>query len=127
MSRPYKSSKFIRLNSAPITPLTSVPTTSIADGLAGVVEKDKAISYIDRDGKTVLTLTPSIEQASQFQEGLAVGVTTDGKRGYFNKKGEWVIKPKYKGSSPFYQGIAFVRDEDGKDFFIDKKELGKVK
>ena len=102
-----------------------VQASIFSDGLAGVVEKDKAISYIDRDGKTVLTLTPSIEQASQFQEGLAVGVTTDGKRGYFNKKGEWVIKPKYKGSSPFYQGIAFVRDEDGKDFFIDKK--GNVK
>lgn len=102
-----------------------VQVSIFSDGLAGVVEKDKAISYIDRDGKTVLTLTPSIEQASQFQEGVAVGVTTDGKRGYFNKKGEWVIKPKYKGSSLFYQGIALVHNEDGKSFFIDKK--GNVK
>lgn len=103
-----------------------VHVCTYSDGLAGVVEKDKPISYINREGKTVLTLSSAIEQASQFMEGLAVGITTDGKCGYFNKKGEWVIKPKYKSATIFYQGIALVSDEDGKSYFIDTKGNAKL-
>lgn len=58
-----------------------------------------------------------------FSEGLAA-VCKDGKCGYTNKKGKYVIKPQYTEGSDFTGGIAVVRRSDGSWCFIDK--TGKV-
>lgn len=56
--------------------------------------------------------------SSAFSEGLAA-TATDGKHGYINKSGNFVITPKFDGVYPFKDGIARV--QIGKKIgFIDK-------
>ncbi|HXH18576.1 MAG TPA: WG repeat-containing protein, partial [Chitinophagales bacterium] len=45
----------------------------------------------------------------------------NGKYGYLNPNGEWMIQPKYETAFPFIEGIALV-SLDGKKFLIDSRE-----
>ncbi len=54
-----------------------------------------------------------------FSEGLADGKNGD-QRGFYNNKGEWVIKPQFEGVRDFKNGYAAAK-QGGKWGVIDKK------
>lgn len=62
-----------------------------SDGLAGVRFGDNGWGFIDRAGKEVIPGKFAWVYGS-FRHGVAE-VAFDGKRGYINKKGEWIWKP----------------------------------
>ena len=64
-----------------------------SDGLALVQRPgERELSYIDHNGKVVLTV--SHRYAHNFSEGLAVVVGDRGRNGYINKSGQMVIEPQ---------------------------------
>jgi len=58
-----------------------------------------------------------------FVEGLAQAVR-DGKWGFVDKSGEWIIQPEYESVGSFSEGLAPVKNTSGDWIFIDKE--GKV-
>ena len=95
--------------------------------VAGRMPKCKC-GYIDTKGNVVIpfvfqqTYTASM---NEFHEGLAVqGVNSNNLFGnlfgYIDKKGNWVVKPKYDSAENFENGIASVAIND-KYGYINKK------
>lgn len=41
--------------------------------------------------------------------------------GYLDAKGDWAVKPKYKGGGSFFQGRALVDTHDGRSLVIDAR------
>jgi len=94
-------------------------TGAFSDSIA-FVKNDitKELGFIDISGKFVLKLIYSIYYATlsegqgsypRFSDGLcAMYDSTEGKWGYINEKGEWVIDPIYFRASHFNNGIADV-------------------
>lgn len=85
--------------------------------------------YFNFAGDTVLKLDTSIRLATPFKGGLAAALNWEKKVGFINKKGEWVIQPKYKfvlkGSYldyylviPYFDGeYAYIKSKKG---YIDR-------
>lgn len=81
--------------------------------------------YKGRGSHSVLLYT-----ADAFSEGLAaVGVdlpkeegmqSAETRYGYIDKKGGWVIEPKYRDAFAFRDGLAKVEDTDRNIGYIDK-------
>lgn len=83
--------------------------------LVGIDKKGKIVPcYIDITGKVVIA-NQGWEDASYFSEGLAA-VCKDGKWGYINTSGEYVIEPQYDAARDFSCGVAIV--DIGDDWFI---------
>jgi hypothetical protein len=55
-----------------------------------------------------------------FSEGLGK-ITVDGKAGFIDSRGRIVIKPTFKDTGGFFNGLAPFEDYNGKWGFIDKK------
>lgn len=78
--------------------------------------------FIDTTGKIV---DGPLTNCSTFSEGFAIA-SQNGKYGFINNKGEFVIKPTFQECKPFSQGLAAVKmnnkwgyiDSDG-DYVID--------
>ena len=84
---------------------------SLSDGLAKVTSATSdTVRYVDKAGKTELTLT-GFTWAGSFSEGLAP-VVKDGKYGYIDKDGRVVIAPTYDTASDFTDGKAVVQLND---------------
>ncbi len=62
---------------------------------------------LDTTGKPVFTV--SAEWATWFSEGLAA-LRVDGKWGFIDKEGSWIIEPQYEFVSCFHNNLAFVSD-----------------
>lgn len=74
--------------------------------------------YEDAEGNCVIE--PSFTKAEPFSEGLAA-VRESELWGYVNKKGEYVIEPKFHTKpGQFNSGMAKVTRQDGTIAFIDK-------
>lgn len=88
------------------------------DGLALVHQGEKQF-FINKEGKEAFPY--NYDTGLNFSEGLAL-VWKDRKCGYIDTKGNEVIAltDKYYGSS-FHDGLAAVRNDEGKYGFIDKK------
>jgi len=88
------------------------------DGLALVHQGEKHF-FINKEGKEAFPY--NYDTGLNYSEGLAL-VWKDRKCGYVDTKGNEVIAltDKYYGSS-FHDGLAAVRNNDGKYGFIDKK------
>jgi hypothetical protein len=69
-----------------------------------------------------LAIPPSFSYASSFSEGIAK-VEKDGKFGFINKEGVFVIEPKYKMVYSFSHGLASVQTDDGKWGYIDQADI----
>ncbi|MBE5803100.1 MAG: WG repeat-containing protein [Clostridiales bacterium] len=88
-----------------------------SDGIAAVgIDRKGTIKpcYIDL---TTMELLPSDgwEDIAAFSEGMAA-VKKDGKWGYINTAGEYVIQPQYDLARPFCCGVAIV--DQGDEWFI---------
>jgi hypothetical protein len=94
------------------------------EGLAVVCngEGGCACGYIDKMGG--FAFAPTLCDAHDFSEGLAA-VSSNGKWGYIDKTGKFVIDPQFDNvadtivSGDFHEGLAFVQ-VGGKYGYIDK-------
>lgn len=86
----------------------------------GENEKGRDIfSFIDRTGRR--KTDKSFAHISGFSEGLAAATPTfGGKYGYINKKGDFVIEPKFESAFSFSEGLAGAKNEDTGCGYIDK-------
>jgi hypothetical protein len=63
-------------------------------------------AFIDKSGSVRIRLQPS-QYASSFSEGLAA-VSRDGRWGYIDASGAWVIPPRFAEVEEFSEGLAVV-------------------
>lgn len=95
------------------------------NGLAPVVKKDSRITYINKEGKTVIELIKYVEtpivRAWPFNNGIAFVENASGKVGAINTKGEYIIPLIYSSISHAGDGILCVRNEKDKVGYIDYK------
>jgi hypothetical protein len=63
-------------------------------------------AFIDKSGRVRIRLQPS-QDASSFSEGLAA-VSRDGRWGYIDASGAWVIPPRFAAVEKFSEGLAVV-------------------
>jgi len=100
--------------------------TFFSEGRAWVVEEGKAPTLIDKDGKELFDMK-EIECAYPFFDGLAqvrvAGDDGSSLYGYINKKGEYVVNPRYTSAENFSDGMAAVSGKD-RNGYINK--VGKV-
>ena len=100
---------------------------NFSGGLARVAMAGK-MCYINKQGKTVFTITTGV-WADEFSEGLANVSIRKGTGleawGYINRKGEFVIKPQFQQAKPYYHGLAqvFLNGQGGYSY-IDRS--GKI-
>ena len=85
-------------------------------GMAIVKIKDKWF-FVDKTGQVISI--ESTEKVISFSEGLSRGLK-DGKYGFLNNKGEWVIQPTLQGARDFKNGFAGAK-LNGKWGIINKK------
>ena len=96
---------------------------SFAEGLAAVrfTEAPFKWGYIDRTGHIVIP--QQFDEANVFSDGLAL-VIVEGKAGYINKSGTFIVVPQSRSYSPqhstFSGGLACV-ELNGRWGFIDKQ------
>lgn len=83
-------------------------------GLARI-KSDGIWMYVSKTGEKINVDT---ETYGDFSEGLAKG-KKDGKTGYFDNMGTWVIAPEYNGGRDFKNGFAAVK-QGNKWGFINK-------
>ncbi len=86
------------------------------DGLAWGVDEDGSNHLMRDDGKIVAR---GFEDSKRFREGL-VPLRVDGKWGYADIDGTFVIPPKYKDASCFKRGQAEVEEFSGEKISIDR-------
>jgi uncharacterized protein (TIGR02145 family) len=78
--------------------------------------------YIDISQKGKIAINPQFEEAGIFRDGLALVKTggKDGKWGYIDKTGKYVITPVYKDAQNFSNGVTWVQMENQSPMLIDK-------
>jgi hypothetical protein len=88
------------------------------EGLA-FVRMGERWGVVDRSGRTVIGFRfKRVPGHCYFEHGLAPVAAADGKFGYINRKGEWVIEPRFDFARSFSEHRAAVRI--GKDWgYID--------
>jgi len=75
-------------------------------------------AYVDKSGEILFVDT---ENWGDFHNGLARG-KKDGKTGYYNNEGEWVIAPEFEAGRHFKNGFAAVKQGDNWGFINTKGE-----
>ncbi|MBX7241245.1 MAG: WG repeat-containing protein [Bacteroidia bacterium] len=88
-----------------------------SEGLAAVCV-GKEWMYINHKDSVVISGL-EIKSARRFSEGLAA-VYIGGKWGYIDRNGIIAIKPQFLFPANFHQGHAYVMDEKGETFCIDR-------
>lgn len=96
---------------------------SFGEGLASQViladDGNSLLRYINTAGQVVFSL-PGYTNSGTFKNGYAWVERIDGKEGIIDKKGNFVLQPKYimlGDVSP--EGITFFKDENGLRGFMD--------
>lgn len=92
---------------------------SFSEGLAMVTKNGKA-GYINRNNEIIIPLEMKPIWRGDFEEGLAVFKSENGKYGYIDPKGKVKIEPIYDSALSFEKGRAHVEQND-KVGVINKK------
>lgn len=87
--------------------------------LIPVKTSDRALQYITPKGDVSIH-HPEFTEIYWFKSGVAL-VKTDQWYGYINKKGIYVVSPKYKHALSFSEGMAWVVEPDGMPTVINDK------
>lgn len=99
-----------------IAPIGTVTGTHYSQSLAPVRIGEGKYTYYNRRGKQAFDAV--FGAAGDFAENLAP-VKSEGKWGFINASGEFVIQPAYQQARSFSGGYAAVMDDTGKWGFID--------
>lgn len=93
--------------------------TLFSEGLAAVRETKKgSCGFIDKSGEYVIK--PRFKRAHSFSEGLSA-VWEGDRSGFIDRRGEYVIDLEdLETTSGFFNGLAFIRTEDGSQGYIDR-------
>ncbi|MGN6645390.1 MAG: WG repeat-containing protein [Cytophaga sp.] len=89
-----------------INPVYSVVTSFDYVSKFAKVKDNNGWHYIDSTGNKLFV--SDTESWGDFSEGLAIGEQS-GKYGFYNTRGEWVIKAQYEAARKFSNGYAAVR------------------
>lgn len=105
-------------------------TSGFRNGRALVAERNKPVSIIDKDGKTIKVLDKingkEINGVRAYNEGYAVFMTNDSLWGAIDESGDCVVKPEYCSLNDCGDGkFIGVNVKYKKD--LDKKKKDKVK
>ncbi len=101
-------------------------------GLAPVTKKGKRISVINPQGETRFELNPVGGKeikvcALGFTDGRLMVINEDGKMGFVDEKGNYVVRPTYDDANPFNEGVAIVaREKDNGKRYSVINEAGEV-
>ena len=79
-----------------------------------------AITKKQTSTKKHQTTTPKWTDQLYYSEGLAIVVDANGKFGYIDKTGKFVIHGQWKVAYDFHEGLAAVADFNDKWGYIDK-------
>lgn len=96
----------------------------MTDGLVPVVRPEKRIEIVNKSGETEFELSPVdnveiFECKESFSDGLLCVMTAEGKYGFVNKKGKYVIPCIYDAASSFENGYAIVgKKENDSDLMM---------
>lgn len=94
-----------------VVPCTYDDVGMFSEGLAVVKPDRNNIGYVDRTGQLVVPLfiqqDPFPDSQRSFREGLAASVR-NGKWGYIDKRGQFVVEPRFSAALPFSEALAAV-------------------
>ncbi len=96
----------------------------MTDNLVPVVRPGKRIEIVNKSGETEFELSPVdnveiFECKESFSDGLLCVMTAEGKYGFVNKKGKYVIPCIYDAASSFENGYAIVgKKENDSDLMM---------
>lgn len=98
-----------------------------SDGLIPLVRRRERISVIDREGDTRFVLEPAkrseiVRAHNSFHDGMLLVCDFEGKYGYVNTSGDYIVAPRYDGAMFFSEGYALVcvkRDAGDRYHLID--------
>jgi hypothetical protein len=90
------------------------------EGRAAVADSCDPYYFITLNGDR---LPGSFERVKHFSEGLA-GVCVDGKWGFIDLEGRFVVEPRYAAVHPFSEGCAAVQQANRRRLWIDLKKWG---
>ncbi|MEM6551254.1 MAG: WG repeat-containing protein [Planctomycetota bacterium] len=96
----------------------------------GLVEFDGKAGYLNRDGSFAISPRFALQDAGDtaarsFWNGLAAARSPDGKWGFIDTQGQWVIPPTYTAEDgqpavgDFAEGLAWFVDDNGKFGYLD--------
>lgn len=88
------------------------------NGGFGVAEKSGRFYIISKDGTEKQVDAAGLEDVRKFSEGLAP-FRSNGYWGFLNTNGEIVMKAKYKAVGYMSDGLAWVKDDEGKIGFVN--------
>lgn len=93
---------------------------TFSDGLLAVKDKSGRWGYVDLSGNSVISGL-EVDEPGSFSNGLAA-VKKNGKVGYINRKGEWVIQPQFLLGHAFSKdGFALVKPSPKEHVFINNQ------
>lgn len=106
---------FIDAKGQQILPYKYETANNFSEGFAMVKRNGKS-GFIDKNGAEWINFQYENEK-SDFSEGLAA-VKLNGKYGFIDNGGKLVIPFKYAEAKPLKNHLAFVKSDDGKEFYI---------
>ena len=127
LARVMKDGKhgYINVKNETIIPFSYDFADDFKNGIARV-QKGGMFGWIDVTGKVSIPL--QYTNAFNFGDGLAPVRNDEGKWGYINPQGDYVLQPKFADAKPFNNGEALVKNGD-EYIFISKtgKKLREMK
>ena len=108
-----------------LIPLACTASKEESNLLAPARTEDFQFGYINLEGEYIIE--PRFNFASEFDDnGIAIvyiennGIAYDLLWGYIDGNGSYILEPQYTYATPFYQGVAYVEQNERK-FFINLK------
>jgi hypothetical protein len=83
---------------------------------AGTSTVEQREYLIDTDWREFYT--PPDYRIAAYSNGMIL-LEKDGRYGFMNYLGEWIIQPSYTYAEPFFEGVAVIGMADGKKMLID--------
>ena len=96
-----------------------------SEGLAAVMEKDSTIKFIDTRGNVVIENDfhyPDFSYGYLFYDSLCAMTDVSGKWGIIDRKGEWIVSPKYDGIAHKDEGF-WLLNKNEKRGLLDKTAI----
>lgn len=119
-SKDDKRGYFNIYNGEPVIPAKYEKAWVFSEGVAWVMDQGR-LHLIDHCGKDVLDQTfPFTEKIDSycFHYGLSPAADRDGRVGFINKQGEWVVDPAYHYAIYKDKGLWLAWDKDGNEGMI---------